>query len=259
MPDINFNDTYDELSNLATDTDNMVKSDGTAREKLDFITVAKKEFGDLISDDWDHVIGYKNIDDIALNNFGQSIISNMISMDTDVDLAHLFDKKTKSDGELTVKDTKDLTYEEQKKLIDLIKKIIVPFEDIKKHCPEFDFKIGLHQGLHQGHNNDLYIEVFVDEYVAAPALDKWPFIISNYDDQQWLKRVRDDLVKAAARDLEAEKEKAKKAYERQLAKMEKQHQDSVAKLKLFDKLNLIPADTKIADPIGELKKLMKDN
>ena len=232
MPDINFNDTYDELSNLATDTDNMVKSDGTTREKLDYITVAKKEFGDLIANDGYSVSGYTNIDEVSvMDNGGGSRVSNMINLKSGEDL---FDR-IYNDCEMTVKDAKDLTYEEQKKLITLIQKIIVPLKGIKEHCPEFDFKIGLHQ-----YYNDLHVEVFVDDYVAAPALEKWPTIIMDYDRPQWLKGIRDDLVKATTRDLEAEKEKAKKAYERQLAKMEKQHQANVADLELFDKLNLLP-------------------
>ena len=230
-----FDTTYDELSNLATDTDNMVKSDGTTREKLDFVTVAKNEFGDLISNDGYTVPGYTNIDDVSvMDNGGGSRIPMMIRLKTDVDFDHHF-SGTISNGEMAVKDAKDLTYEEQKKLIDLIRRIIAPLKGIKEHCPEFDFKVGLHQ-----YYNDLHIEVFVDDYVAAPALEKWPTIIMDYDRPQWLKGIRDDLVKATTRDLEAEKEKAKKAYERQLAKMEKQHQANVADLELFDKLNLLP-------------------
>lgn len=229
-----FDTTYDELSNLATDTDNMVKSDGTTREKLDYITVAKNKFGDLIADDGYHVDGYKNIDDVSVMDDGTSRVANMINLKTGVDLVHHL---SMSNSEMSVKDANDLTYEEQKKLINLIEEIIVPLKGIKEHCPEFDFKIGLHQ-----YYNDLHIEVFVDEDVAAPALDKWPSIIVDYDRPQWLKGIRDDLVKAATRDLEAEKEKAKKAYERQLARMEKQYQANVADLELFDKLNLIPKE-----------------
>lgn len=244
MADINFNDTYDELSNLATDTDNMVKSDEPAREKLDYLTVAKNKFGDLIADDSSRVFGYKNIDEIALGYSDgsriESKIPRMIRLKTGVDLEYRFGMK----GEMSVKDANDLTYEEQKKLITLIEKVIVPFKDIKKHCPEFDFKIGLHQYyntfLKQRH--DLHIEVFVDEDVAAPALDKWPTIIMDYDRPEELKDIRDDLVKAASRDLEAKKETAKKAYERQIAKLEKQHQANVDDLELFNKLNLMPAD-----------------